>query len=301
MPALPAAVRARPTHPPDRAHRPGPRGRLSAPTTMRSGIGPWNVYTIGAPSMTGMTYRGEPADFRIRHALAFSGEVMIELVQPLEGQSIWQEYLDARGAEPPPHRVLRRRLRRRDGHDARTRLAVGPGRRRLREVARRRGSPTTSTRPRSASSSRSSSHRPSGSRPNGRTRCRTPAEPPDGLSAWRRIPLCLVGCGVMGRRHLRGLAALAESACSSSSSSRCATSIPTPRARRPMTRRPSWADGRRSSPRSTRSSPTTAIVALDIATEPSTHHRLAVPGAPRRSSCPVREAAVDHGRSAAGS
>ena len=39
------------------------------------GIGPWNVYTIGAPSMTGMTYRGEPADFRI-----------------------WQEYLDARGA-----------------------------------------------------------------------------------------------------------------------------------------------------------------------------------------------------------
>jgi catechol 2,3-dioxygenase-like lactoylglutathione lyase family enzyme len=62
------------------------------------GIGPWNVYTIGAPSMTGMTYRGEPADFRIRHALAFSGEVMIELVQPLEGRNIWQEYLDARGA-----------------------------------------------------------------------------------------------------------------------------------------------------------------------------------------------------------
>ena len=62
------------------------------------GIGPWNVYTIGTPSMTGMTYRGEPADFRIRHALAFSGEVMLELVQPLEGQSIWQEYLDVRGA-----------------------------------------------------------------------------------------------------------------------------------------------------------------------------------------------------------
>jgi hypothetical protein len=24
------------------------------------GIGPWNVYTIGAPTMTGMTYRGRP-------------------------------------------------------------------------------------------------------------------------------------------------------------------------------------------------------------------------------------------------
>jgi methylmalonyl-CoA/ethylmalonyl-CoA epimerase len=66
-------------------------------------IGPWNVYTIGAPWMTGMTYRGEPADFVIRHALAFSGEVMLELVQPLEGRSIWQEYLDARG--PSLHHV----------------------------------------------------------------------------------------------------------------------------------------------------------------------------------------------------
>jgi methylmalonyl-CoA/ethylmalonyl-CoA epimerase len=62
------------------------------------GIGPWNVYTIGAPAMTGMTYRGEPADFVIRHALAYSGEVMLELVQPIGGPSIWQEYLDARGA-----------------------------------------------------------------------------------------------------------------------------------------------------------------------------------------------------------
>jgi len=62
------------------------------------GIGPWNVFTIGAPDLTGMTYRGQPADFRIRHALAFSGEVMLELVQPLQGPSIWQEYLEARGA-----------------------------------------------------------------------------------------------------------------------------------------------------------------------------------------------------------
>ena len=67
------------------------------------GIGPWNVYTIGAPTMTGMTYRTEAADFRIRHALAFSGDVMLELIQPLEGRSIWQEYLDARG--PSLHHI----------------------------------------------------------------------------------------------------------------------------------------------------------------------------------------------------
>ena len=53
--------------------------------------------------MTGMTYRGEPADFVIRHALAFSGEVMLELVQPIGGPSIWQEYLDARG--PSLHHI----------------------------------------------------------------------------------------------------------------------------------------------------------------------------------------------------
>ena len=62
------------------------------------GIGPWNLYTIGAPDLDGMTYRGQPADFRIRHALAFSGEVMLELVEPIAGPSIWQEHLDARGA-----------------------------------------------------------------------------------------------------------------------------------------------------------------------------------------------------------
>src|SRR4051794_41831500 len=66
------------------------------------GIGPWNVYTIGAPAMTGMTYRGEPADFVIRHALAFSGEVMLELVQPIGGPSISQGDPDAPGPSPPP-------------------------------------------------------------------------------------------------------------------------------------------------------------------------------------------------------
>jgi hypothetical protein len=67
------------------------------------GIGPWNLYTIGAPDLVDMTYRGRPAPFRIRHALAFSGEVMLELVEPLDGPSIWQEYLERRG--PSLHHV----------------------------------------------------------------------------------------------------------------------------------------------------------------------------------------------------
>jgi methylmalonyl-CoA/ethylmalonyl-CoA epimerase len=62
------------------------------------GIGPWNLYTLDAAALTAATYRGQPADFRIRHALAFSGEVMMELVQPIQGPSIWHEHLEQKGA-----------------------------------------------------------------------------------------------------------------------------------------------------------------------------------------------------------
>lgn len=67
------------------------------------GVGPWNVYTIGAPVVTGMTYRGEPVDWRIRYALHRSGELSFEVIEPLEGPSIWHEYLDRRG--PSLHHI----------------------------------------------------------------------------------------------------------------------------------------------------------------------------------------------------
>jgi hypothetical protein len=56
-------------------------------------IGPWHVYTLGSPPLSGATYRGRSAPFRIRIALAFSGGVMFELIEPLEGESIWHESL----------------------------------------------------------------------------------------------------------------------------------------------------------------------------------------------------------------
>lgn len=61
------------------------------------GIGPWNVYTVG-DGLTGVTYRGEPARFKIRYGLAMSGGLTMEIIQPLEGPSIWHEYLALRGA-----------------------------------------------------------------------------------------------------------------------------------------------------------------------------------------------------------
>lgn len=92
-----------------------------------------------------------------------------------------------------------------------------------------------------------------------------------------RIPLCLVGCGVMGRRHLRGLAALDEvgllafdvvAVCDldSMAAKRAADEAESLLGRRPAIHGSLdqvLADVR--------------IVAIDIATEPATHHRIAVP------------------------
>ena len=92
-----------------------------------------------------------------------------------------------------------------------------------------------------------------------------------------RIPLCLVGCGAMGRRHLRGLAALADVGLLDFELAAVCDLDPDAAARAAddagqlLGRRPAihasldtvLADD--------------GVVALDIATEPSTHHRLAVP------------------------
>lgn len=67
------------------------------------GIGPWRVFTIGAPTMTHMTYRGEPIDWRIRYALHLSGQLSFEVVQPLDGPSIWHEYMERHG--PSLHHI----------------------------------------------------------------------------------------------------------------------------------------------------------------------------------------------------
>ncbi len=57
------------------------------------GIGPWRVYTFSAPIVRDMTYRGRPADFAMRVAFAQVGSLMLELLQPLRGPSIYEEFL----------------------------------------------------------------------------------------------------------------------------------------------------------------------------------------------------------------
>ena len=43
------------------------------------------------------TYRGEPADFVAKVSLAYSGDMQLELIEPVEGESIYSEHLRAHG------------------------------------------------------------------------------------------------------------------------------------------------------------------------------------------------------------
>jgi catechol 2,3-dioxygenase-like lactoylglutathione lyase family enzyme len=61
------------------------------------GVGPWTAYTLGPPRLRDCVYRGERADFSLRHALGWSGDVQIELVQPLTGPSIFADHLARHG------------------------------------------------------------------------------------------------------------------------------------------------------------------------------------------------------------
>jgi methylmalonyl-CoA/ethylmalonyl-CoA epimerase len=61
------------------------------------GIGPWHFYTYGRPLVKQMTRRGLPADYKMRVALASVGPLRIELIEVLEGDTIYQEHIDRHG------------------------------------------------------------------------------------------------------------------------------------------------------------------------------------------------------------
>jgi catechol 2,3-dioxygenase-like lactoylglutathione lyase family enzyme len=43
------------------------------------------------------TFRGHPADFTAHIAMAYVGDMQLELIQPVTGESIYSEFLDATG------------------------------------------------------------------------------------------------------------------------------------------------------------------------------------------------------------
>jgi methylmalonyl-CoA/ethylmalonyl-CoA epimerase len=61
------------------------------------GIGPWRFYTINPSNTPNMGFRGKPVKHSFRAGLAKMGEVTIELIEPLDGPSVYAEHLAAHG------------------------------------------------------------------------------------------------------------------------------------------------------------------------------------------------------------
>ena len=61
------------------------------------GIGPWTAYRLGPERLREMRYRGAEGSFSFRHALAWQGELQFELIEPLDGESIFSDHLSAHG------------------------------------------------------------------------------------------------------------------------------------------------------------------------------------------------------------
>lgn len=60
-------------------------------------IGPWHFYTYEKPFVQKMTRHGRNADYRMRIALSYFGSMRIELIQPLEGDTVYSDFVERHG------------------------------------------------------------------------------------------------------------------------------------------------------------------------------------------------------------
>lgn len=60
-------------------------------------IGPWTGWTITPDVVRKAHFRGQPGRFSFRHALAWKDGAQYELVQPLDGESLFAEHLAQHG------------------------------------------------------------------------------------------------------------------------------------------------------------------------------------------------------------
>ena len=61
------------------------------------GIGPWHFYTYEKPFVKDMTRDGKPADYSMRVALSYFGPTRIELIQQLEGDTVYRDFIEKHG------------------------------------------------------------------------------------------------------------------------------------------------------------------------------------------------------------
>ncbi|WP_432962471.1 VOC family protein [Treponema sp. OMZ 840] len=61
------------------------------------GIGGWNIYTYGAPLLKFMNYKNKPIMYKAKVALTYFGQTRIELIQNLEGHTIYTDFIEKHG------------------------------------------------------------------------------------------------------------------------------------------------------------------------------------------------------------
>lgn len=64
------------------------------------GLGPWSIYTFAPPDLKEMMLHGKPTSYSMRFAETTVGSVIIEVIEPLEGPSIYRQFLEQKGGGP---------------------------------------------------------------------------------------------------------------------------------------------------------------------------------------------------------
>lgn len=63
----------------------------------RFGVGPWHVYTYDKKFVPHQTRHGAPTSYSSKIGLANIGPLRIELIQPLEGDTVYTDYIKKHG------------------------------------------------------------------------------------------------------------------------------------------------------------------------------------------------------------
>ncbi len=61
------------------------------------GIRPWHFYTYGKPLVPRMTRYGEPSDYTMRIALSYFGDMRVELIEQVAGDTVYKEFIERHG------------------------------------------------------------------------------------------------------------------------------------------------------------------------------------------------------------
>lgn len=70
---------------------------LTLANFVKLGIGPWRIYTFDTDNVIDQTYKGKPEAYSLKLATGWSDSTFWEVIQPLEGNSSYKDWLEKHG------------------------------------------------------------------------------------------------------------------------------------------------------------------------------------------------------------